>query len=446
MVKSKGEVKREENKICVIFLLTLSQARNSIEIVRDLTCFYNCDLEYNETSDMLKFSIKKDRSPPASQNAQSSNQPIVRVINKELPKLSTSVKSSERSGNVKTRFEKGTDLNDHYIFDTDENAKISQTSRKNSSDNEVEIPIIYERRTTSTTYEHDYFVVNEKEPFRKRSYSDRSFQMPKKMDRGGSFYRIGEMNNFYVNFYDRFESLDEEDNASEESQRINKYLDKLTDPIVVEEDIFSVRTDTQYISDHDRVRPQSSRLSHTESRRFREAFKTKTTQEKLPQNFECKYLGKIRCHGLWGLKFVRQSVDELVKQTKRLNSLNDLPDFEALISEQGVHLVQKKYDGNLSTASSRGPTYKSGLLPSTKISYAAQDTIYNKIFACIVVRELSGGESISECYTFLCETKEDAKRMALSLSAAFKEYGRRLESKRDESSLMDNSSLYSSMA
>ncbi len=72
--------------------------------------------------------------------------------------------------------------------------------------------------------------------------------------------------------------------------------------------------------------------------------------------------------------------------------------------------------------------YQSGLLPISNISYAVQDNVYGKVFSCIIVRECEG-TTISECYSFLCRQNEIARRMALSITLAFKEYGKLLQLK-----------------
>jgi hypothetical protein len=156
----------------------------------------------------------------------------------------------------------------------------------------------------------------------------------------------------------------------------------------------------------------------------------KPAATKLPQNFDCKYMGKLRCDGIWGLKYLRQSVDQLVEKTKQKRSVGELVDFEILITAKGLNVVQRVASGgadggdNSTMAFSENcgsrSTFKSGLLPSEKISYAAQDPVYKKIFSCILVREKSG-ETISECYSFLCPNADSAKRMALALTQVFKE-------------------------
>ena len=54
-----------------------------------------------------------------------------------------------------------------------------------------------------------------------------------------------------------------------------------------------------------------------------------------------------------------------------------------------------------------------------------------KIFSCILVRE-KDNKTISECYSFLCSKNETARLMALSITLAFKEYGKLLQIKENE--------------
>jgi hypothetical protein len=170
---------------------------------------------------------------------------------------------------------------------------------------------------------------------------------------------------------------------------------------------------------------------------FKQRTKSNSVHQ-LPQNFECKYIGKTKCSGLWGIKNIREPVEKLVRQAKRHTKLSELPSVEALISEKGIYIVQKikpiessktspsavAVDGNQTL----GKTYKSGLLPISNISYAVQDNVYGKIFSCIVVRDREN-VSISECYSFLSDRNETARRMALSITLAFKEYGKLLQLK-----------------
>ncbi|CAF0946792.1 unnamed protein product [Brachionus calyciflorus] len=165
----------------------------------------------------------------------------------------------------------------------------------------------------------------------------------------------------------------------------------------------------------------------------------------LPQVFECKYIGKTKCKGLWGLKNIREPVDRLIRNAKRKRSLNELPDIEALISEKGINIVQKPMTmtDTASLISENFKNLKSGLLPINNISYAVQDNIFGKVFSCIIVRE-KDNIVISECYSFLCAKNEIARKMALSITLAFKEYAKLIqikESKINEKiKLMSNAS------
>ena len=144
----------------------------------------------------------------------------------------------------------------------------------------------------------------------------------------------------------------------------------------------------------------------------------------LPQTFQCKYLGKIRCEGLWGVRYTREPIERLVSAAKFLKSIDDLPSMEALISEQGIYMVQKQN----TKSKALEKIYRSGLVPIGNISYGVQDNKYGKIFSCIVVRERDS-KTLCECYAFLNSKAEYARRMALSLTLAFKEYGKLLQIK-----------------
>ena len=82
------------------------------------------------------------------------------------------------------------------------------------------------------------------------------------------------------------------------------------------------------------VKSTSTQISRTLHKR-NNYYKTLSVT-RLPQSFECKYMGKTRCSGLWGLKHIREPVDHLVSESRKLRSLDELPDVEALISEKGI--------------------------------------------------------------------------------------------------------------
>lgn len=180
------------------------------------------------------------------------------------------------------------------------------------------------------------------------------------------------------------------------------------------------------------VKSTSTQITRTLNKRNTN-YQTVASVTKLPQNFECKYIGKTKCQGLWGLKHIREPVDFLVKKAKRLRSLEDLVDVEALVTEKGIYIVQKTKpvltkEKNLDENKLSPKYYKSGLLPISNISYAVQDNLYGKVFSCIVVTE-NEGRTVSECYSFLCRKNEISRKMALSITLAFKEYGKLLQLK-----------------
>ena len=143
----------------------------------------------------------------------------------------------------------------------------------------------------------------------------------------------------------------------------------------------------------------------------------------LPQTFECKYLGKSACRGLWGKRNIREPIDRLVRNAKRLRSVNELSTVRVTIGESGIDVMEYNIgSSNYQTppnTTSNNYTPKNGIIPISNISYAAQDNVYGKIFACIVVQEK---DQTSECYAFLLPTKEMCRRMALTITSAFQKY------------------------
>ncbi len=150
----------------------------------------------------------------------------------------------------------------------------------------------------------------------------------------------------------------------------------------------------------------------------------------LPQAFLCKYIGKTRCSGLWGVRHTRQPIETLINTAKRLKSVDEMPTVEALVSEKGIYVVQKntamaapnnsnnkkpqqqqqdqQRQTTQTTVAQR--TYRSGLIPIGNISYGVQDSKYSKVFSCIVVRERDA-KTTCECYAFLNSKVDGARRM-----------------------------------
>jgi len=78
---------------------------------------------------------------------------------------------------------------------------------------------------------------------------------------------------------------------------------------------------------------------------------------------------------------------------------------------------------------SRRAVHDLGLLPLEFISYGVQDTRYSRIFAFILVRELSSRGRSTECHAYLCDSPVSARKLALSVALAFRLYERSLAGK-----------------
>ncbi|RNA42345.1 Low density lipo receptor adapter 1-B [Brachionus plicatilis] len=225
---------------------------------------------------------------------------------------------------------------------------------------------------------------------------------------------------------------------SELERKINKLAEKR-----ISSDLMDYK-DASSSFDHD---PKFIKMVRSTGTQMSASMRSNTLRKKLksvvvsslPQVFECKYIGKTKCKGLWGLKNIREPIDRLIRNAKRQRSLSELPDVEALVSEKGINVVQvapKESQSNFKQL-------KSGLLPINNISYAVQDNIFGKVFSCIIVREKEN-KVVSECYSFLCSKNETARRMALSITLAFKEYAKLIQSK--ESKIQDKIKLDSASA
>lgn len=150
----------------------------------------------------------------------------------------------------------------------------------------------------------------------------------------------------------------------------------------------------------------------------------------LPQYFLVKYLGRAPCAQLWGAKAVRAPIDDMVYNARQLPSMNELPTLEACVNTRGLTLTHRNsptHSRNYQTRNHSPERQGHGLIPLENISYAMHDIKYSKIASCIVLRQSksssnnskNSAETLTECYTFLFQSKEDAHRFALSLADAF---------------------------
>jgi len=147
--------------------------------------------------------------------------------------------------------------------------------------------------------------------------------------------------------------------------------------------------------------------------------------DSLPQSFVAKYMGCKACRGLWGIQFTREPVDALVDDLRHLDRAtgdrrDDLPLVRVDVTAEGIAIAV--HPRNRSCR----PIPDVGLLPLEFISYAVQDTRYSRIFAFVLVRELSSRARATECHAFLCDTAATSRTLALSAALAFRAYEQKL--------------------
>lgn len=144
---------------------------------------------------------------------------------------------------------------------------------------------------------------------------------------------------------------------------------------------------------------------------------------KLPQLFIAKYLGKRKCSKLVGARVTKKHVDNMMKTIlKKLDSSGniELPLKYVIVSTKGLHfrehpMNQVKGIDNLKDCSIES------------ISYCVQDIKYWRVFTYILVKELSSRNYVAECHAFLCESPVSARKMVVSVAAAFKLRAERLK-------------------
>jgi hypothetical protein len=150
----------------------------------------------------------------------------------------------------------------------------------------------------------------------------------------------------------------------------------------------------------------------------------------LPQYFLVKYLGRSQCIQLWGAKAVRTPIDDMVRNARQLSSMNEIPTLEACVNIHGLTLTHRQSPTRAKHQYSRNASperHQHGLIPLDNISYVMHDIKYSKIASCIVLRQLktlsndhqTNTETLTECYAFLFQSKEQAHTFALALSEAF---------------------------
>jgi len=148
--------------------------------------------------------------------------------------------------------------------------------------------------------------------------------------------------------------------------------------------------------------------------------------ENIPGEFTVKYLGKKDARGLWGIKHTRKPVDDLVALARGLQPGTPLPYLTLSVSEKGVNI--QPHPRNLN------PGFEGGLYPIDTISYGVQDLVYTRVFAMIVVkdtpetREGSTRRHPFECHAFVCESRQNARKLTFALANAFQVFSRSVKS------------------
>ncbi|XP_060808698.1 low density lipoprotein receptor adapter protein 1 [Amyelois transitella] len=151
---------------------------------------------------------------------------------------------------------------------------------------------------------------------------------------------------------------------------------------------------------------------------------TPITVDDLPMSFQVKYLGQRDAKGLWGIKHTRKPVDLMVAAAKALPPDQILPIVKLVISTDGVLLETLNHGVKRDQFESMSVFFK-----IESISYGVQDLVYTRVFSMITVKDTANVKGLNpfECHGFVCESRNAARRLIYSLSAAFQDYSRRVK-------------------
>ncbi|XP_018570669.1 uncharacterized protein LOC108910532 [Anoplophora glabripennis] len=143
------------------------------------------------------------------------------------------------------------------------------------------------------------------------------------------------------------------------------------------------------------------------------------TVKDLPMTFTVKYLGNHPAKGLWGMKHTRKPVDFLVAQAKNLPPNIILPVVRICITKDGI-----SYQELTDTTGNSSPVH----FPVDVISYGVQDLVYTRVFSMIIVTDDNLENGIPfVCHSFVCESRDQARKITYALAAAFQDYSRRVK-------------------
>lgn len=169
------------------------------------------------------------------------------------------------------------------------------------------------------------------------------------------------------------------------------------------------------------------------------------SQISLPQRFVVKYLGFRETSNLWGIKYTRRPVDEMVSDAKKV--LSTTPDkalalLKLEVTEEGILVGPMPQNTN--------PNFPNGKFAIESISYGVQDLVYTRVFAIIVVKADAANVKLSElsakgngeqngasgssggangalpfrCHAFVCDSRQTARKLTYSLASAFSKFSK----------------------
>lgn len=118
------------------------------------------------------------------------------------------------------------------------------------------------------------------------------------------------------------------------------------------------------------------------------------------------------------MKHTRKPVDNLVAKAKTLSI--PLPIVRLQVTKDGIRFFEISEPKSIVNPIE---------FTVDIISYGVQDLVYTRVFSMIVVIE-SGVQSgcLFESHSFVCDSREQARKLTYCLAAAFQDYGRRVKS------------------
>jgi len=137
-------------------------------------------------------------------------------------------------------------------------------------------------------------------------------------------------------------------------------------------------------------------------------------ESQLPQVFLVKYMGNRSTKGYGGAKYTTGPVEEIVEAVGQMPKGSDLPLVGLEVSLEGLKIAPHKKN--------KVKSFEGATIPIKFISYGAQDQNYPRIFACIMVREMSARTKKLDCHVYACDSSKNARRLAACLSFAFQHY------------------------